>query len=817
MKRLAACVIVGLFLLATWGAVPPAQGVGTITYTSTADFDGGNKSDPGQSWFAQNGIDQPSNWESKPRAWTQPNGDLYTVWQGDFDFKIYIAKWTKGTGRWTQAIVEATNPITGDGHGSPSIGVQTNGTIHVFCCSHATKTEYFRSDSPGNISSFTELAGFSGLTSYPNILILSNGTFLLFYRLGTSNNAAWIYRFSTNGGVSWSAERVFIDFRTTNGIYVSNFEQSGSDYTFAFMRSTPPTGVRNDLYMARFNFVSGHVFSISGTDLGTTVTLAEADANLKIRITADLQVFYPAVHLVGGYPFIIYLVEATSGGLINVNWTRWNGSVWSANATILQTASANNMGDFRVLSSTDVRAYYPRSTLDVTGGGVLYEWRFNGTAWVQNDIPIMGSSWSHGAMITRNPSSDSWLVFDERYPETTNLDSRVWAYGDNGFLRHNETSGSFGVETLTDNPNIDSGTFALANSIRENFNYTDADARTYVWDALRRGLSDQLIGCTQEIIGGVLNQTLDTTIASNACAIRSTWNFTGDFDIRVKYSLTDFGTNHQRNLFVLDEPVMTNGAGSYPAGTDGIIYRILNDDIHSLFNVSNGVTTQIGSSSFPVCRNPCWMRFVKSGTSFTNYYSTDGTIWNQDETTTIIGMPPSVYVYMETIKTSNVDGVASSEVDDFQIFSGALGGLPYRLSGEWVSPNTTFNGEVVESIVVAYSGASSTQYVDEIAVVDSNGKTLYADGTNRVNGSSATFSIGGNSQNALFGIDWAIRITLAGDGSGSANVTSITVNTVRSMLTIATSDAPMLFVFVGILIAGLAGAAWIRNKRGGGR
>jgi len=180
-------------------------------------------------------------------------------------------------------------------------------------------------------------------------------------------------------------------------------------------------------------------------------------------------------------------------------------------------------------------------------------------------------------------------------------------------------------------------------------------------------------------------------------------------------------------------------------------------------------------------------------------------------------MPPSVYVYMETIKTSNVDGGASSEVDDFQIFSGALGGLPYRLSGEWVSPNTTFNGEVVESIVVAYSGASSTQYVDEIAVVDSNGKTLYADGTNRVNGSSATFSIGGNSQNALFGIDWAIRITLAGDGSGSANVTSITVNTVRSMLTIATSDAPMLFVFVGILIAGLAGAAWIRNKRGGGR
>ena len=126
---------------------PPAAAASTTTWTSTADFDAGNKGDPGAPWFAENGIDQPSNWINYPRSW-YANGRTYTVWQGDTDYKIYSTYYDHSSRTWaTPVVVVSANAVSPDGHGSPALGITNDGFLHVFCCSHGTQQGYYRSAS----------------------------------------------------------------------------------------------------------------------------------------------------------------------------------------------------------------------------------------------------------------------------------------------------------------------------------------------------------------------------------------------------------------------------------------------------------------------------------------------------------------------------------------------------------------------------------------------------------------------------------------------------------------------------------------------
>src|SRR6266508_1979200 len=127
----------------------------TTTWDTTSDFDNGTKVDTGAKWFAENGIDQPSDWIAFPRSWSF-NGRTYTAWQGDTDYKIYIIYYDHIDGVWAAPVViQGLNPINGDGHGSPAIGITNDGYLHVFCCAHGGEQEYFRSTNPQSIEKWT--------------------------------------------------------------------------------------------------------------------------------------------------------------------------------------------------------------------------------------------------------------------------------------------------------------------------------------------------------------------------------------------------------------------------------------------------------------------------------------------------------------------------------------------------------------------------------------------------------------------------------------------------------------------------------------
>src|SRR3990170_3766378 len=172
---------------------------------------------------------------------------------------------------------------------------------------------------------------------------------------------------------------------------------------------------------------------------------------------------------------------------------------------------------------------------------------------------------------------------------------------------------------------------------------------------------------------------------------------------------------------------------------------------------------------------------------------------------------------------SSFGGGTRANFDDFE-FDVVSYVSEFRDSGSWVSPVQTFNGEVVKTIEVTFDPGPfdpAIRRIDEIALVSNNtGETLHSIcpcTATQLGDNLATMTISEQALAGLFGVDWLVRVTLFGDGTNTVSVSNIEINTVRSLITIATSDAPMLFVFVGILAAGLVGAAWIRNKRGGGR
>ena len=74
-------IITSSLLLAILFVIPNAKADSSVTWTTTSDFDSGNKYDPGIIWFADNGVDQPMyNFISQPQA----------IYSSEFD-KTYVA------------------------------------------------------------------------------------------------------------------------------------------------------------------------------------------------------------------------------------------------------------------------------------------------------------------------------------------------------------------------------------------------------------------------------------------------------------------------------------------------------------------------------------------------------------------------------------------------------------------------------------------------------------------------------------------------------------------------------------------------------
>jgi len=722
MKRLAACVIVGLFLLATWGAVTPAQGVGTITYTSTADFDNGTKTiyfdngswssvanipikvaDPGAASYNEfvfliGGYSNDSN--TDVRAENQRYNATDNSW-AQMD-PMTTARWGNAVARWTDRIYSLG--------GRESAGVES------------VKNEFY------NITTDSWGVG-------ADVPISMKG----------QGGCAFMYNFV-----------VYYYWGTTGGAVTTDIRSYNPNTDSWTNLADPPRQMGS---WAVCGIVDSNLYVIGGSVLNGLVLRYNLVSNVWTDSYDATPVSFVAFGMARENPVLddhIYvgfgLRSITTGPFYNKLYDYEPvGKVWTRK----------------------VHAIYERDGVAV---GIV------GTTFY-----FMGGR--------ETLSSPQGLVHNEAFNTSTEIEQ-----------------GTNGVETSSDHPSVASGVFQLG-SMRTNDSFTNPVGvlHNFSWYTQTQGPET----FTRDVTGGVLRLGVEEGIAyTGVMSATVNGQITGDFDFSVK---TDWISGNVMRINVQNDDIPDYNAVGWTTN-DGVIYHLTGSSAGA-FTLSNHSLTQCGTNT--AYTDPEYFRIRRVGNVYTWFLSNDGSAWTQDEQCPH-WFTGNVYVSLSVIDT--VQGTETrANFDDFK-FDVVSYVSEFRDSGSWVSSVQTFNGEVVKTIKVTFDPGPfdpAVRRIDEIALMSNHtGETLHSICpcvATQLGDNVVTLTVSEQALAGLFGVDWFVRVTLFGDETNTVSVSNIEINTVRSLLTIATSDAPMLFVFVGILIAGLAGAAWIRNKRGGGR
>jgi hypothetical protein len=322
------------------------------------------------------------------------NGRTYVTWQGP-DLDPYVAYYDSATKTWTGPVRVGDNPLTNDDHGPPVILVDNSGYIHVMYGSHGTALKYVKSTNPEDISAWAAMLDPVSATrgaTYINLVLDSSGNILLIYRsakLGYGGAVEDIIK-STDGGATWSAPQDMIDVYA-GGVGIAyvlwglQYEASSNKIHLAWVRDygTSTSSQRKNLYYAYLNLTDNNMYSISGTNLGTTINQTEADANCKVVDSGNTLTNLPIVRIDStGKPYIIYIASTnpSSPWGWKYNFTRWTGAAWSAPVTITTTDDYTNCNEFFVNSSTNIEAYLVGSG-NPGRGGDIEKWSWDGSTW----------------------------------------------------------------------------------------------------------------------------------------------------------------------------------------------------------------------------------------------------------------------------------------------------------------------------------------------------------------------------------------------------------------------------------------------------
>ncbi len=330
------------------------------------------------------------------------------------------------------------------------------------------------------------------------------------------------------------------------------------------------------------------------------------------------------------------------------------------------------------------------------------------------------------------------------------------------------SGGNFEIETNTDNLGIATGGFELSSLKGDSFTLADTDADTFKWN-LMTGTSTCTGTSTRSIAGGVLDVDVTcTSVNDRRTGVLSSATITGDWDVRIKVDKTvDLGTTSIWELSLF------TGTDDFCTGTnDGLHYRDIDGALQA-YTCVNSAFVQVGTNTVTPS-DPIWLRITRATNTFTFFYSTDGSAWTQDETTTNANIANPLYGYFSVFADGPSGDATGADFDDFYVAAGTVNAGGFRTTGMWTSATQIYSGEVAASITITYSGASASNYIDAVRIVDSAGSVLFTDDTDRTSGTSATSTI---PFVPALQADWGVRILLAGGGAGTSISEAVSVET----------------------------------------
>lgn len=392
-------------------------------------------------YFASNGLFIPFTRISPPAIYDSNSNKTYITWQGTpNNLDPYVISYDHTTQNWSEPYWVGNNQLGNDEHGSPAIIRDVEGYLHVFFGTHNLNIQHAVSVNPDDVSQWiTKPIIECGGASYQQCAVVPNGDIYIFYRKFLEYGPGYYNRTmgcikSTDNGETWSVPYSVIDFsEIDNWIYPGGFEVEGSSkihlsWTWCVPLSSP--AIRRNAHHAYLDLADYHMYSMDGTDLGTTISKTEADAHCLAYNSGNHNIYNPKVHLdENGRPYIIFNNYETN---FNHDFIYWNGDSWTTPETI---TSGTNAPDFIVHSSTDIEAY-----LTSAGYATMDKWLWDGTTWSFDSTIYDEQTTSYICLpkVVLNGVPELEVVFGEEQDDfTTPLN--IYAWGDNGFVQNHHT------------------------------------------------------------------------------------------------------------------------------------------------------------------------------------------------------------------------------------------------------------------------------------------------------------------------------------------------------------------------------------------
>ena len=361
---------------------------------------------------------------------TYYNGRTYVVVAHEKGNDPYAIYYNHSTGTWSDQVFVGTNPYpAGDSHGHPSILRDATGHLHIFYGGGGYGMRQAKSTNADDISSWVDkgtIIDGGGCPHYPHPVLRTNGDIYLF--ITHDDECDMAYTKSTDNGETWSALNTILDlgslgsgdaFKPAKTEYESNPER----WQFAWAGFHQSDQIYYDVYYAYFNFSDGHMYNITGVDLGTTIDKNESYDSC--RVYACTPVMIVTVHLdSSGVPYILFNDNSTFRS------TYWNGSSWTSPQTITTTAPVSSgygswdSLDFIVHNSTSIEAY-----LEVYGN--IEKWSWNGTAWSFISTIVNTSTHTGLPCVVANYNNEIKVLFSEHDVDSM---QKGYAYGDGGLV-----------------------------------------------------------------------------------------------------------------------------------------------------------------------------------------------------------------------------------------------------------------------------------------------------------------------------------------------------------------------------------------------
>jgi hypothetical protein len=113
---------------------------------------------------------------------------------------------------WDGPAIASELGLGRDAHGNPSICIDRNGHLHVFYGCHGGPMRHTRSTAPHDITRWEEQGPPTPKATYPQTMLMADGTVCLFYRAG-GHMEPWTLRTSRDDCRTWSQPERVVEMR----------------------------------------------------------------------------------------------------------------------------------------------------------------------------------------------------------------------------------------------------------------------------------------------------------------------------------------------------------------------------------------------------------------------------------------------------------------------------------------------------------------------------------------------------------------------------------------------------------------------------